>query len=65
MVSPLNQEFSRFAPAEDALWKQGSEIAKINSSLLKAGAKLTVLHSIEMNLNPPGEGDMSPKAAAR
>jgi histidinol phosphatase-like PHP family hydrolase len=47
---------------ERALRKQGAEIAKINSSLLKAGAKLTVLHSIEMNLNPRGEGDMSPKS---
>jgi len=47
---------------EDALWKQRSAIAKINSSLLKAGAKLTVLHSIEMNLNARREGDMSPKS---
>jgi histidinol phosphatase-like PHP family hydrolase len=47
---------------ESALKKQGLEIAKINNSLLKAGAKLTVLHSIEMNLNPRGEGDMSPKS---
>ncbi len=47
---------------ERALRKQGSEIAKINNSLLKAGAKLTVLRSIEMNLNPRGEGDMLPKS---
>src|SRR5438105_4045423 len=47
---------------ESALKKQGSEVAKINSSLIKAGAKLRVLHSIEMNLNPRGEGDMSPKS---
>ncbi|PYL33918.1 MAG: hypothetical protein DMF38_10060, partial [Verrucomicrobia bacterium] len=47
---------------ESALKKQGSEVAKINSSLIKAGAKLRVLHSIEMNLNPQGEGDMSPKS---
>jgi histidinol phosphatase-like PHP family hydrolase len=45
---------------EAALRKQGSEVAQINSSLLEAGEKLTVLHSIEMNLNPRGEGDMSP-----
>ena len=47
---------------ESALKKQGSEVAKINSSLIKAGAKLRVLRSIEMNLNPRGEGDMSPKS---
>jgi histidinol phosphatase-like PHP family hydrolase len=47
---------------ERALKKQGFEIAKINNSVLKDGAKLTVLHSIEMNLNSRGEGDMSPKS---
>jgi histidinol phosphatase-like PHP family hydrolase len=47
---------------ESALRKQGSEVAKINSSLIKARAKLRVLHSIEMNLNPRSEGDMSPKS---
>ena len=49
---------------ERALRKQGLEIAKINNSLLKAGAKLTVLHSIEMNLNLHGEGDMLPQSLA-
>ena len=43
---------------ERALRKQGLEIANINNLLLKVGAKLTVLHSIEMNLNLHGEGDM-------
>src|SRR5947199_9348934 len=47
---------------ESALKKQASEVAKINSSLIKAGAKLRVLHSIEMNLNQRAEGDMSPKS---
>src|SRR5947199_10855979 len=47
---------------ESALKKQGSEVAKINSSLIKAGAKLRVLHSIETNLNPRGEDEMSPKS---
>ena len=49
---------------ERALRKQGLEIAKINNSLLKARAKLTVLHSIEMNLNLHGEGDMLPQSLA-
>ena len=47
---------------ERALRKKGLEIAKINNSLLKAGAKLTVLHSIEMNLNLHGKGDMLPQS---
>jgi histidinol phosphatase-like PHP family hydrolase len=45
---------------ERALKRQGTEIAKVNVSLSKSGAQLTVLRSIEMNLNPRGEGDMSP-----
>jgi histidinol phosphatase-like PHP family hydrolase len=45
---------------ERALKRQGTEIAKVNVALLKSGAQLTVLRSIEMNLNPRGEGDMSP-----
>ena len=44
---------------ERALKRQGTEIAKANVALSKAGADLTVLRSIEMNLNPRGEGDMS------
>jgi len=47
---------------ERALRKQGLEIANINNLLLKVGAKLTVLHSIEMNLNLHGEGDMLPQS---
>src|SRR4030095_14742371 len=45
---------------ERALKRQSTEIAKVNTALSKAGAQLTVLRSIEMNLNPRGEGDMSP-----
>jgi histidinol phosphatase-like PHP family hydrolase len=45
---------------ERALKRQGMEIAKVNVALSKAGAHLRVLRSIEMNLNPRGEGDMSP-----
>ena len=32
----------------------------MNAALSKSGSQLTVLRSIEMNLNPRGEGDMSP-----
>ncbi|HSP45057.1 MAG TPA: hypothetical protein VLO30_03615 [Chthoniobacterales bacterium] len=43
--------------------KQVLEIARVNEVMHDGG--LTVLSSIEMNLNPRGEGDMDPKALAR
>jgi len=45
---------------ERALKRQGTEIAKVNAALSKSDSQLTVLRSIEMNLNPRGQGDMSP-----
>jgi histidinol phosphatase-like PHP family hydrolase len=45
---------------ERALKRQEREIAKVNLALSKSRAQLTILRSIEMNLNPRGEGDMSP-----
>jgi histidinol phosphatase-like PHP family hydrolase len=45
---------------ETALKRQAREIHKFNSSLGKN--RLTVLRSIEMNLNPRGEGDMDMRA---
>jgi histidinol phosphatase-like PHP family hydrolase len=45
---------------EPTLRKQGLEIAKINTLTSKLGGTLIVLRSVEMNLNPHGEGDMSP-----
>lgn len=48
---------------EKALLEQGREIATVNGVLRDSG--LTVLRSIEMNLNPRGEGDMDPKSLAR
>ena len=45
---------------ERALKRQGVEIAKVNAALSRSGSQLSVLRSIEMNLNPRGEGDMSP-----
>jgi histidinol phosphatase-like PHP family hydrolase len=45
---------------EPTLSKQGVEIAKINTLTSQLGGKLIVLRSVEMNLNPRGEGDMSP-----
>ena len=45
---------------EPTLKKQGLEIAKINALSSKFSGRLIVLRSVEMNLNPRGEGDMSP-----
>ena len=43
---------------EAQLREQGLEIAAVNRQI----APLRVLHSIEMNLNPRGEGDMNPRS---
>jgi histidinol phosphatase-like PHP family hydrolase len=48
---------------EKALAEQGREIAEVNNAM--RGSGLTVLRSIEMNLNPRGEGDMDSKSLAR
>jgi histidinol phosphatase-like PHP family hydrolase len=50
---------------EQELSKQGAEIAKINALAPRSSEKVTVLRSIEMNLNPSGEGDMSPRSLSR
>jgi histidinol phosphatase-like PHP family hydrolase len=47
---------------ERALKAQGAEITKVNIAIQKSGVELTVVRSIEMNLNPRGEGDMSPES---
>jgi len=47
---------------ERALKRQGAEIARVNLALSKSRAGVAVLRSIEMNLNPRGEGDMSPES---
>jgi histidinol phosphatase-like PHP family hydrolase len=47
---------------EEELKRQGAEIAKVNGALSKSRLHSTVLCSIEMNLNPRGEGDMSPES---
>jgi histidinol phosphatase-like PHP family hydrolase len=50
---------------ESDLAKQGAEIDELNRANRAAGQTLTVLRSIEMNLNPRGEGDMEPKSLRR
>jgi hypothetical protein len=47
---------------EKALAQQAREIAQANRAMRDSG--LTVLRSIEMNLNPRGEGDMDRKSLA-
>jgi histidinol phosphatase-like PHP family hydrolase len=47
---------------EKVLVRQAIEIARTNA---RAASKVTVLSSIELNLNPRGEGDMDPKALAK
>jgi histidinol phosphatase-like PHP family hydrolase len=48
---------------EAALMKQAGEIAAANEVM--RGSNMTVLRSIEMNLNPRGEGDMDRKSLRR
>ncbi len=47
---------------EDQLKQQADEIGDVNRTLAQSGKKLTVLRSIELNLNPRGEGDMADAA---
>ena len=49
---------------EKQLSQQAEEIEEINRSLQETGTKLRVLRSIELNLNPRGEGDMEERALA-
>jgi histidinol phosphatase-like PHP family hydrolase len=49
---------------EQQLRRQAREIETVNDSLARARQKLRVLHSIELNLSPAGEGDMEPAALA-
>jgi len=50
---------------ETELAKQRVEIDVLNKANRAARKTLTVLRSIEMNLNPRGEGDMEPKSLRR
>lgn len=50
---------------EARLARQAEEVATINGVLETQGAGLRLLHAVEMNLSPQGEGDMDPGALAR
>jgi len=47
---------------ERTLKKQEREIARLNILTSRSGEKLTILRSIELNLNLRGEGDMLPRS---
>ncbi|HKS31940.1 MAG TPA: PHP domain-containing protein [Chthoniobacterales bacterium] len=47
---------------EAKLKQQSAEIDAVNRELRAVGKRFTVLHSIELNLNPAGQGDMDAKA---
>jgi histidinol phosphatase-like PHP family hydrolase len=49
---------------EAKLTQQGKEIDALNQTE-RSSTNITILRSIEMNLNPRGEGDMEPAALAR
>jgi DNA polymerase (family 10) len=54
--SPGTQNPNGLGPAE--LQRQRCEIDNVNDTLGRQTRKVFVLQSIEMNLNPQGEGDM-------
>jgi histidinol phosphatase-like PHP family hydrolase len=43
---------------ESQLQQQASEVATVNQNLKSTGQRIRVLHSIELNLDPQGKGDM-------
>jgi putative hydrolase len=50
---------------EEQLERQAIEIANVNDSMQSAGRSIRVIHSIELNLNPAGEGDMNSQSLTR
>jgi histidinol phosphatase-like PHP family hydrolase len=50
---------------EKQLKQQASEITAINNEMNKIGKRVRVLRSIELNLNPRGEGDLDRRALTR
>jgi histidinol phosphatase-like PHP family hydrolase len=47
---------------EDQVRKQAEEINAVNDSMRAEGLQVRVLRSIELNINPKGEGDMDPSS---
>ena len=51
--------------SEDRLLEEIEDIDRANAELAAQRASFTLLHSIEMNLSPEGEGDMDPAVLRR
>jgi histidinol phosphatase-like PHP family hydrolase len=50
---------------DEQLAQQAGEVAAVNDALGAAGRIIQVLHSLEVNLNPAGEADMSRQSLAK
>src|SRR5438105_5730421 len=50
---------------EAQLTEQGAEISALNTELASSGRRVRVLRSVEMNLNPAGQGDMDSRSLAQ
>jgi putative hydrolase len=50
---------------EEQLALQADEIAQVNNAMASRSEPFRALRSIELNLNPAGEGDMEPEALAK
>lgn len=50
---------------EKQLEEQAIDIANVNDMMRSAGRNIRAIHSIELNLNPAGEGDMDSQALKR
>jgi len=50
---------------EAQLQEQAEEIAELNDSLKSAGSQLQVIRSVELNLDPGGQGDMDERTLAQ
>lgn len=50
---------------EEQVEQQGTEINAVNAKLRSEGHRLQVLHSIELNIDPRGQGDMDSHALAK
>ena len=50
---------------EAMLAVEADDVRRVNEDLERSGERLRVLHSIEMNLSPEGEGDMEPSSLAK
>jgi histidinol phosphatase-like PHP family hydrolase len=50
---------------DEQLEQQAEEVRSVNNSLADSGNSVRVIHSLELNLNPHGEGDMTSQSLRR